>query len=100
VALVEVPHAPHKDELKARVERRAAARVTVHGGGHVGEAMVRGCYLDALERTPELAATVRIAPGARAATGVEQDPELAECLARRIAAVRGEGEVVVEMAPR
>jgi hypothetical protein len=100
VALVEVPHAPHKDELRVRVERRAAARVVVRGARHVGEALVRGCYLEALERAPELAATARIPPGARAATGVERDPELAECLARRVAAVHGEGEVTVEMAPR
>lgn len=98
VVLVEVPHAPRKEGLAVRVERRAAARVAVRGARRVDEKMVRGCYLDAIDRLPALAATVRVQPGPRVSGA--GDEELARCLVERVAGVRGEPGYSIELAPR
>ncbi len=104
VALLPVPRPSHEDAFAARVRRRAAARVVARSPDErlaARVAVLRGCYLDALDRDPATAGAVRIAPGAPPT--VEEAPgdaQLRECLQRRAGAIAPSQPVTVELAPR
>jgi hypothetical protein len=106
VALVDVPHAPVRDELLARFRRRAAARLDVRGAGNGPlqrrAIALRGCYLDALDRDPAIAGAVTVLPGSppALADGGPADPTLRECLAHRAGALGAKAPVTLDLSPR
>ena len=103
VMLVDVPRRPVRDELAARLRRRAAARFEIEGDPALAARaeLLRGCYLDALGRNPSLTGTLTLRPGSPPSlgNGAPADPALRACLASRAAALVMKAPVTLRMAP-
>ncbi|HEX2574361.1 MAG TPA: hypothetical protein VH877_32735 [Polyangia bacterium] len=99
LVLVEIPKVPRKGNFVERLRRRAGAQVIVRdaaGRSTEGADWLRGCYIDALERQPNLVARATLPEAAEIS-----DPRLRACLQER---ARGLGELrkkalVVELRP-
>jgi hypothetical protein len=104
VALVDVPRRNFKEGFAARVLRRSTARLELHGDGVIEKrsSVLRGCYLDALDRDPALAGSIVVLPGSPPSLkeGGPGDPQLRDCLVHRAAALGSKSQFTVEMAVR
>lgn len=103
VMLEDVPRRPPRDEFAARFRRRVAARFEVRGAPAVAARaeMLRGCYLEALERDASIAGTLTLRAGAppTLADDGPGEPALRACLAERAAALVTRTPATLTMAP-
>jgi hypothetical protein len=96
VSLVAVPRRVPGEGFAARLRRRTAARLSVRGAdGARAESVLRGCFMEALDRDPATSAEATLSPGKPTVVDGVTDPALRECLARRAPALGAAGPLTV-----